>query len=408
MGLIDRVKNILLTPKTEWDVIAAETTPLKDLILKYVLPLAAAAAVIGFIRGSIIGYGSILGVSFRVPIEWGLVHAVYQVVMGVVMVFVLGFLIDALAPTFSAQKNINQANKVAAYGGTAAVVGSILAIIPWLGPLLALLGLIYTFYLLYLGLPRLMKNPEGKSIPYLVVVILCAIVLGALLFWAQHLIGPSMNPMGGYGYSSSAAPRVTYDKDSKLAKLEEFGRKMEEAGKKMEAAQKSADPQKHMEASMAALGTALSGGQGVEPVQIDQLKPFVPATFAGLPQTSAAAERSGVTGLMVAKAQARYADASGKNVRLEVVDTGGAAGLMGLASWMGVQVEREDDNRSERTRREGKRMIHEEVDKRGGHNKYTVVLADRYVVAAEANGVDIASLKSAVNSVDLAKLETLK
>jgi len=214
--------------------------------------------------------------------------------------------------------------------------------------------------------------------------------------------------MGGYGYSSSAAPRVTYDKDSKMAKLEEFGRKMEEAGKKMEAAQKSGDPKRQMEASMAALGTAMSGGQGVEPVQIDQLKPFVPATFAGLPQTSAAAERSGVTGLMVAKAQARYGDASGKNVRLEVVDTGGAAGLMGLASWMGVQVEREDDNRSERTRREGNRMIHEEVDKRGGRNKYTVVVADRYVVAAEANGVDIGALKSGVNSVDLAKLETLK
>src|SRR5205814_5608572 len=128
------------------------------------------------------------------------------------------------------------------------------------------------------------------------------------------------------------------------------------AGKRMEAAQKSGDSEKQMEASMAALGTAMSGGQGVEPVQIDQLKPFVPATFAGLPQTSSAAERSGVAGLMVAKAQARYADASGKNARLEVVDTGGAAGLMGLASWMGVQVEREDDNRSERTRREGNRM----------------------------------------------------
>jgi hypothetical protein len=53
-------------------------------------------------------------------------------------------------------------------------------------------------------------------------------------------------------------------------------------------------------------------------------------------------------------------------------------------------------------------MIHEEVDKRGGHNKYTVVVADRYVVAADGNGVDIGALKSAVNSVDLAKLEALK
>src|SRR5258706_10704261 len=102
-----------------------------------------------------------------------------------------------------------------------------------------------------------------------------------------------------------------------MAKPEEFGRKMEEAGKKMEAAQKSGDPKRQMEASMAALGTAMSGGQGVEPVQIDQLKPFVPATFAGLPQTSSAAERSGATAPIGANAQARYADAGGKSVRLE-------------------------------------------------------------------------------------------
>src|SRR5258706_15628557 len=102
-----------------------------------------------------------------------------------------------------------------------------------------------------------------------------------------------------------------------MAKPEEFGRKMEEAGKKLEAAQKSGDPKRQMEASMAALGTAMSGGQGVEPGQIDQLKPFVPATFAGLPETSSPAERSGVTGLKVAKQQARYGDAGRKSVRLE-------------------------------------------------------------------------------------------
>ncbi len=407
MGLIDRVKNILLTPKAEWDVIAAETTPPKDLVIRYVLPLAGAAAVAGFISSSIIGYSAPFIGTIRLSIEWGLVHAVYQLVMAVVMVFVLGFIIDALAPTFAAQKNMNQAVKVAVYACTAAWVGSVLGIIPYLGPLFGIIGVIYTLYLLYLGLPRLMKSPEEKSLGYTAVVILSAIVLGVVIHYAGRMIGgPSMNPMGGYG--AGVAPRVTYDKDSKMAKLDEFARKMEVAGKKMEAAEKSGDQKKQMEAAMAALGTAMSGGKGVDPVQIDQLKPFLPATFAGMPQTSTQAERSGVAGLMVAKAQAHYGDAGGKNADLEVVDTGGAAGLMGLASWMGVQVEREDANRSERTRREGNRMIHEEVDKRGGRNKYSVVVAERYVVSAEGSGVDITALKSAVNSIDLAKLEATK
>ena len=38
----------------------------------------------------------------------------------------------------------------------------------------------------------------------------------------------------------------------------------------------------------------------------------------------------------------------------------------------------------------------------------SVVLGERYVVSAEGNGVDINALKSAVGSIDLARLEALK
>jgi hypothetical protein len=282
----------------------------------------------------------------------------------------------------------------------------VLTIIPGLGPVLALLGAIYALYLLYLGLPRVMKSPEDKTLGYTAAVIGCLIALGLVVMVLMYMTG--LGGRGGMGYGAAPASTIVYEKDSKLAKLDEFAKKMEAAGKKMEAAEKTGDKKMQMQASMAILGTAMSGGKGVEPVALDQLKPFLPATFAGMPQTSTSSERSGVAGLMVAKAHANYSDASGKQAGLEVIDTGGAAGLMGLASWMGVQVEREDGNRSERTRREGNRMIHEEVDKRGGRNKYTVVVAERYVVAAEAKGVDLGTLKSAVNSVDLAKLETLK
>jgi len=64
MALVDRVKNILLTPKTEWPVIAAETTSTADLLKGYVAPLAAIPAICGFIGGSLIGYGG-FGLSSR-------------------------------------------------------------------------------------------------------------------------------------------------------------------------------------------------------------------------------------------------------------------------------------------------------------------------------------------------------
>jgi hypothetical protein len=403
MNIVERVKNILVTPKTEWDVIAAESTPPKQVLLSYVLPLAVIAASAGFISASIIGYSG-FGVTVRTPIVWGIVMLVYWVVMYTVIVFVLGFIIDALAPSFGGQKSLDQAVKVAAYSYTPAFLGALLGIIPWIGWLLGFLLSLYALYLLFLGLPKLMKNAADKTIVYEIVVVVVAIIVFFVMFSIAGMItAGAMVGSAAISGASSAAPQVTYQNKQ----LDEFARKMEEANKKMEAAQKTGDPNKQMEAAMAALGTAMSGGKNVEPVQIDALKPLVPDTFAGLPRKDLRTERGGAAGFMTAKAEGIYGDDAGKNARVEVVDTGGVAGLMGLASWMNVQGEKENSERRESTRKEGNRLIHEEQNKTGGSSKYTVVVADRFIVEARGN-VDYAQLKSAVNGLDLGKLESLK
>jgi Yip1-like protein len=404
MNLVDRAKNILITPKTEWDAIAADATPTPQLITMYVLPLAAVAAVASFIGQVFVGVSMGFMGTMKVGMVAGVIGLVFALVMSVVMVFVVGFIADALAPTFGGTKNMNQAVKVAAYCYTPVWVVGVLAIIPALG-LLGILAGLYAIYLMYLGLPKLMKAPQEKAAGYTAVVIIAAIVIGFIVATIGGLItAPAM--IGAGALSHRTAPAVTFDKNSSMAKLEEFGKKMEAANKKMEEAQKSGDPNKQMEAAMGAMGTVLSGGKGVEPVQIDALKPFVPEKFAGLPRADMRTERSGVAGLMVAKAEGDYREGD-KHVRLEVTDTGGAAGLMGMASWLGVQGEKEDANRREVTRSEGGRMIHERVDKHGGSNEFTIVLGSRFVVTTQGNA-DIGTLKTAVASLDLGKLEALK
>ncbi len=405
MTLIDRAKNMLITPRTEWDAVAAETTPQGQVITGYVLPLAAVAAVAGFIGAVVIGTSVPLLGTVRASLVGGVVTAILQLVMAVLSVFLMGFIIDALAPTFGAQKNMARAVRVAAYAYTPVWVLSILAIIPYLGLLIALISVIYAVYLLYLGLPRVMGAPREKAAGYTALVVVVGIVLGFIL---ALVVGLATAPFRGVA-SMAAASRVTYDKDSAAGKLDEFAKKMEEASKRMEAAQKSGDTGKQMEAAMGALGTAISGGKGVEPVQLAALKPFLPDNFAGMPRTAQRADRSGVAGLMAAKVENEYSDGT-RRVELEVTDTGGAAGLMGLAAWasLGVSKESENDQRVERMHREGSRMVREEISKRGGTNTYSVILADRFVVSAEGQGVDIGALKSAVNSLDLAKIEALK
>ena len=409
MNIVERAKNIMLTPKTEWDVIAADTTPTQGLITGYVLPLAGIAALAGFLSAVVIGTTvPILG-TYRTPIVWGVALLIYQLVMSVVLVYVMGFIIDALAPTFGGQKNFNQAIKVAAYAYTAGWVGHVIAIVPFIGWILGFVIGLYGIYLLYLGLPRLMKNPEDKSIGYTVVVVIVAIVVGFVIAAVAGAITGAAG-LGAAAMRSAASPRVTYDRDSNMGKLNDFSKKMEEAGKRMEAAQKSGDQKAQMEAAMGALGTALSGGKGVEPVQIDALKPLLPDKAAGLPRTSQSSDRSGVAGLMVAKVHSDYGDQSGKSLSLEVVDTGGVAGLTGLAGWamLGASSEKENDSQIERTRKDGNRMVHEQISKKGGTNEYTVVLGDRFVVSGRGNGVDFDGVKGAVTSLDLGKIESLK
>ncbi|CAG0959527.1 Inner membrane protein YohC [Burkholderiales bacterium] len=175
MNLVERVKNILLSPKTEWPTIAGETTDVKTLYTSYVMILAAIPAVATFIGYSLIGMSMPMVGSYRVPIGSGIAGAIVQYGLALVGVYVMALIIDALAPSFGGEKNLNQALKTTAYSYTAAWVASIFHVIPGLG-ILSIVGL-YSFYLLYLGLPVTMKAPQEKAVGYTAVAVICGIVL---------------------------------------------------------------------------------------------------------------------------------------------------------------------------------------------------------------------------------------
>ncbi|HWF86942.1 MAG TPA: Yip1 family protein [Vicinamibacterales bacterium] len=408
MDAVTRAKNICLAPKTEWPVIAEEQTPTGALITGYVAPLAAIGAVAGLIGGSIVGVTLPFAGTYRVPIVSGLVTAIFTFVMAIVGVFILSFVISALAPTFDGQKNSAQALKVAVYSYTPAWIAGVLHILPLLG-LLSVLAAFYGLYLLYLGLPRLMKCPEDKAVVYTAVVVVCAIVLSICIGAVGAAIaGAGMITTGALAGGSRSRANVQFDKDSALGKLQAFGDKLDESNKKVEAAQKAGDQKAAVAASMEGLATLLGGGKRVDPIGIDQLKPFVPDTFAGLAKKSSNAEKNGIAGLMVSKAEAVYSDGADKRVTLEISDSGGASGLVSLAGWASVQNEKDDENESERTLKVDGRLVHEKLSKNGGTNEFSVVLGDRFVVSASGRGVGLSDLKQAVSGLDLGKLESLK
>jgi hypothetical protein len=174
MALVQRVQNICLKPKQEWEVIAGETSSTADLLKNYALPLAAIGAVAGFIGLSFIGMSVPFLGTYRVPMVTGLVSAAVGLAIQLASVFVLGLIIDALAPKFGGEKNSAQALKVAVYSFTPGWAVSVVRILPSLG-ILAGLASLYGIYVLYLGLPRLMKSPQEKAVTYTLVVVACGI-----------------------------------------------------------------------------------------------------------------------------------------------------------------------------------------------------------------------------------------
>jgi hypothetical protein len=175
MSLVDRVKRILLSPRTEWQVIDAEPTTPAQLYTGYIMPLAAIGPIAQVIGYSVFGISVPFGGTYRVPIGSAITSALVSYVLVLVATYVLALIIDALAPTFNGQRSQIQALKVAAYSSTASWVAGIFLLIPGLR-LLTILGL-YSLYLLYLGLPVLMKTPSEKAVTYTVVVVLAAIIL---------------------------------------------------------------------------------------------------------------------------------------------------------------------------------------------------------------------------------------
>lgn len=132
--------------------------------------LAAIGPVCSLLGGQLM---PIMGV--KLSIVGAIVVALVSYGMSLLGVFLLGLIINALAPNFGGTANKVQAMKLAVYSWTAAWLAGVFGLIPMLG-ILAILGL-YSFYLLFVGLPILNKVPEDKKVGYFIVTVIAGVVM---------------------------------------------------------------------------------------------------------------------------------------------------------------------------------------------------------------------------------------
>ncbi len=406
--LIERAQRILLSPKTEWPVIAAEPETTSGLYTKYVIFLAALGPIAMFFKSTLIGTQVPFLGTFRLDMGTGLIQLVLSYILGLVAVYVFALIVNALAPTFGGQKDPVQAQKTVAYAMTAGWIAGVAQILPWIGMLIGLAGGIYSIYLLYLGLPVTMKSPPDKAAGYTAVSVIAAIIL----FWVCALVIGGIVGRGMFGAYGVGGPSITqsggFDKDSTGAAIEEWGKQIEQAGKAVE---QSAEAQGGVPSGAAIgqlMGAVVGGNKGVEALPTDQIKTFLPETLAGLPRTNVSAERNNAMGIQVSEANADYSDGAGRNLELEITDTGGAQGFVALASWANVEQEREWDGGYERDYNADGRMIHERWDGKAGTGEYGMIVGQRFSVKVSGKAASIDELKAALaTGVNVAGLEAV-
>lgn len=296
--------------------------------------------------------------------------------MGVIGVYVMAVIANALAPNFGSVKDQGQAHKLAVYGCTAGFLAGVFSIFPPLA-ILGLLGL-YSLVLLYFGLSPLMKTPDDKRIGYLVTIVVIMIVVWIVI---AVVVGGVRTAMGGM----LGAPSYTFGQNAPAPAAQ--GEVTLPGGGTVDLG----ELQRQAEAMQA--GAAAT----VDPARVQaQLPQSLPGGFALTSASSSAA-----MGTAQAEGVYRAGDAE---LRLTVVQTGAIGALASVAAGMNVQENRQDADGYARTQTIDGRIYSEEVNTAAASASYGVI-GRGVAVTAQGTNITLDQARAAVETVGVQRLE---
>jgi hypothetical protein len=388
-ALIARVRDLLLQPKEEWPKIAAEPATVGSLYSNYVVYLAAVPVLCTLIGSLLFGYG-VGGFTYRPSFFGAVATAILQYAMQLGGVYVFALIIDALAPRFGGQKDRVSAFKLAAYGATASWLAGVFYLLPVLH-VLALLGL-YSLYLIYTGVPVLMRVPAERALAFTGVLIAIGLVIGLVIAAVIGALVPVPGPssVGEAGGKISLPGGVSLDMD----KLDKAAKQLEQMSK--QAAQPSDEG--------AGDGKESSGPRAIAP---DDLKSLLPATLpGGFARTDTSTASGGAAGFDFGNAKAVYAKGSA-HITLSLTDMGAIGALAALGSAFGANASEETATSYSKMGQVDGRMTMEEFNRETKVGKFAVIVADRVMVEAEGADASMDALQAAIGTIDLGQVEAL-
>ena len=385
-NMIERIKRIVISPKTEWPAIEAEPMTLNSIMITWVLPLAAIGPVAGVIRNLLFPVTiPFTTISFRVPLVGSVVQAAIAIALTMLGVWAWSLVLDALAPNFKGTKNAIAALKLVAFSATAAWLCGIFQL-TWATAPLAILGL-YSAYLFWVGVPVMMKVPDDQRPIYVVVAVVVGIVVNLVVgLLAASLAGMmfAMSPSAGLATPGGSVTigGTTID----TGKLDAAAANIKAAGEKMQA--------------------GLAGGEGAKAVDPAALQALLPASISGWNRTSVENQGAGAAGLNGSNAKAQF-QAGDQSFSLSVTDMGAMGSIATLGGAVNASSSKQTATGYEKTEMQGGNMVSEEWDNQSKSGSYSVMVASRFAVEAKGSAPSIDVLKGAVGAVNIGQVQAL-
>ena len=399
---------MLVRPQATWQQVSQESMTMGNIYRQYLVFLAAIPALSSFVGLSLVGTGA-FGVRFRQPLLEGLAQMALSYVLGLVMVWVMAWIANALAPRFGGEKNLLNAFKLIAFGATAAMLGGLFSIMPALA-LLGVIAALYTVYLIYLGVPVMMKVASEKAVAYTAVLIVCGIVVSILVSLGSALFS-------GNGKTQALA---SSDKTAKSEKTAKSGHidiripgtdirldtaQMEAAGRALESAQAKGDTDAAGQAMRQVLGAVL-GGQGQAAMTLAQLRSFMPEQIGEFKRAALDVRSEGAMGVTIPSVTAQFAGNTSQ-LEIRIQDFGHLPAIaFSKAAWARNTIEREDAQEVERVYQKDGMRIKELHAKNGDSAQIHYLLPNHVLVELNGQSADMEAVRKAADQIDLKALAT--
>ncbi|MFN8208119.1 MAG: Yip1 family protein [Bacteroidales bacterium] len=189
--VIQRAKNLLFQPETEWESIQKENRSSRSIIRYYLLPMVLFTGASALVGGTIYHSGYGLNVSYILS------STVICLVVSYAVVYLSALIINEIAHNFGSAKDRAAVMALVSYSSTAFFVSyaaANLLNIPPLNSLLSLCGL-YALYILWTGSTPMLQIPAESRIKFTITSGL--IMLGVYFAFRLLLEAVFAGPLSG-------------------------------------------------------------------------------------------------------------------------------------------------------------------------------------------------------------------